>query len=194
MNKTAKINTIVLSATILSIILLIVSIIFFAANHVPKARAEEVTAAAKELVVRNFNVAYFYGIASLNAEAEYNPDEYPEGFAPCDTDIFPDTASLITYLSDTYVSEETARIVALQTPDGRPRYSSINDKLCMAIVDGDTTYDKDFTQASFYLENIKKDSADLFVLVPSKTSEQTYRLNLSMVKEGENWLLTNMVY
>lgn len=194
MNKTAKINTIVLSAALASIILLIVSVVVFSVKHIPKAQVEEITAAAENLVVRNFNVAYFYGIASLNAESGYNPEEYPEGYAPCGTDIFPDSVALINYITDTYVGEEAARIVALQTPDGRPRYSSINDKLCMAIVDGDTSYDKDFTRASFYLENVKKDSADLYVLVPSKTSEQKYRLNLSMVKEGENWLLTNLVY
>lgn len=187
-------NTIVLSAALLSIILLIASIIFFSVNHIPKATVEEVTSAAENLIVRNFNTAYYYGISSLTPDAEYNPEDYPEGYAPCDDDIFPDSDSLIKYITGTYVSEEAARIVALKTPDGRARYSSVNGELCMAVVDGDISYDKDFAGATYRIENIEKDSADLIVTVPSKSTDEKYLLNLSMVKVGENWLLKELVY
>lgn len=194
MNKTAKINYIVVFVATLSVVFLIASIIVFAVNHVSKAQIKEVTAAAEELTVRNFNTAYYYGIASLAAEEGYDPAAYPEGYAPCSSEIFPDANSLVKYITDTYVTEEAARIVSLTTADGRPRYTSVDNKLCMAVVSGDTAYDKDFTKASFYIENITKKSADLYVMVPSKTEDQQYRLNLSMVKQGENWLLTNLVY
>lgn len=182
-----------IAITAAAAVLFIISLCVFLSSDSGKSRAEELNLTAGELLVRNFNIAYYYGIASLNPKAEYDPSNYAEGVAPCDTDIFKNATELTSYISSTFVPEEANRIVTTSV-NGVPRYFEQNGELCMAIVSGDTSYKNDFSKATYRLENIEKESADIIVTVPATDGSAKATLNLSMVKLGEKWLLTKLTY
>lgn len=193
MKKEQKLNLIMIGITAAAAVLFIISLCIFLSSGSVKNKDEELKLTAGELLVRNFNVAYYYGIASLSPKPDYNPEDYPEGVAPCDTNIFKNAAELTSYISSTFVPEEANRIVSASV-NGVPRYFEQNGELCMAVVSGDTSYGNDFSKATYRLENIKKDSASIVVTVPTADGASKSTLNLTMVKIGDKWLLTKLTY
>ena len=148
---------------------------------------------AQRLVTANFDAASYFAIAQLTPAEYYDTEVYEDGTAPCNADIFADYASLESFVKDTYVPDEAARILAL-TVDGKPRYYDKDGVLCKTSAPTDTTYNKDLSALTYHIENATEETADIIVTVPLKDSEEKQAITLHMVKSDGKWLLSAMKY
>lgn len=168
--------------------------VVFVSASTSKKNASEALAAAQPLVEANFDTVTYFQIAQLppKTEAEFSYDDYDEGTLPCATDVFASYAELSDFVNNTYIPAEAARILALKVGSS-PRYFDKNGVLCKTTAPTDTSYDKDFSTYSYYVENVTSKTADIVVTVPLKAGGNT-ELRLSMIKSGEKWLLQQMAY
>ncbi len=192
-NNNKKANLLALFITFISIIVLISGVIFSLKSRVSDDEISDIEEAAKTLVTANFDNASYFGISSLPPAAGYKLEDYPEGMAPCSGDIFKSYGELSAFVKETYTSEAAALILNSEV-NGVKRYFDYDGELCMAVVQPDTTYTRDWSNFKIKLSAIKKQSAKITVTVIDKKSSKTDTIELLMVKNKDKWLLNNFDY
>lgn len=192
-NRDSRANRTAFIITIFSIVLLIISSIFYLQNQIDPKELSVMEKRAQQLVIANFDTASYFKLASLSAAPDYSTDEFPEGIIPCDTDIFNSYAELKGFINKTYVPSQTALLLSIEV-DGIKRYLEYNGKLCMASVEPVLTYDKDWSKFTLKLTSVKRKSADIQVTVHKKDNNETETLHLKMLLQDDQWRLAQLVY
>lgn len=192
-NKELKANSSALFILIVSIIILIVGIIFSITTSVSDDEISDMELIAQDLVEANFDTASYFGISSLSAVDGYKAEDYPAGAAPCDANVFSSYSDLSDFIKSTY-APTSALILLSSEINGTKRYFDYNGQLCMAVVEPDLTYNKDWSKVKIKLTDIEKKTANINITMNLKDSQETETIVLTMSKYGDKWLLNNLEY
>lgn len=191
-NKDVKANRTAFIITLFSLLLLVISSVFTLFTRISDKDVQAMEAAAQKLIIANFDSVSYFRLASLPALEGYDPAQYPENVIPCDTKLFADYQALRNFVGATYAPAAAVSVLNTET-NGAKRYFDYNGQLCMAYIEPDLTYDRDWSSVRFTLSAIRRKSADIHVTIPVKSGTEA-TLELKMAKLDGQWRLLEMVY
>lgn len=148
---------------------------------------------AYKLVEGNFDAVYYFHLTTLPLKKEFDPKNYPEGLAPCESVPFESMEAFENFLSGVFLPKEVGRLLALQYME-KPRYQEVNGELCAALVEPITDYSRDLSKISLELQPVTEEEILLKLSIPSLDgqAEQLELVMVNMDGSSTGWRLKGM--